>query len=367
MHLSETLTYPLKRSFETMMNDTCNKKELSPLLEAVMTSKTNWIPRETDGILKGTDQGSWDDLWYLIKSLDKHFCSNLSMFCNIKENFLVSNLEKQKKFLFTYGMGEVIIKPVFQAYLIPGVYFAPEVSLNKLSIDLLKQQGFDVVSDGDRYRLEYMFKEPTGNILDLNKLRQMQNNFLEDYFEGLDENQDRKKDDMVRVEEDMNSSEVYTFHEFVAFLNLIKNDELVSKGWDLYRDRFVKVLKWFYSHYLQRQLPGPIPPIIHGIHVHLFYLYKLIECMGGYLSVHFGQKFGALAEILGLTKKDREDIRKYYMVYLDIFTSYYKTARAPEVPAKAEEDSSLESYQWNIGKTCAPLAVQKRERETKAF
>nr|GEX58050.1 ARID DNA-binding domain-containing protein [Tanacetum cinerariifolium] len=200
------------------------------------------------------------------ESADKHPNASLERKKEInsaqpEENFLVSNLEKQKKFLFTYGMGEFIIKPVFQAYLLPRVYFAPEVSLNILSIDLLKQQGFEVVSDRDRYRLEYMFKEPTGNILYLNKLRQMQNNFLEDYFEGLDENQDRKKDEMVRVEEDMNSSEVHTFHEFVAFLNLIKNDEL--------------------------------------------------------------------------------------------------TARAPEVPAKAKEDSSLESYQWNIGKTCAPLAVQK--------
>ncbi|GJX23275.1 hypothetical protein Tco_0227720 [Tanacetum coccineum] len=48
---------------------------------------------KTDGILKGTDQGSWDDFWYLSKSSDKHFCSNLNMFCNIKENFLISNLE----------------------------------------------------------------------------------------------------------------------------------------------------------------------------------------------------------------------------------------------------------------------------------
>ncbi|GJY32978.1 ARID DNA-binding domain-containing protein [Tanacetum coccineum] len=272
---------------------------------------------------KGSGQ---NQQWYQSKSSDKHFCYNLNMFCNIKENFLISNLENQKKFLFTYGMGEVIIKPVFQAYLIPGVYFAPEVSLNILSIDLLKQQGFEVVSEGDRYRLEYMFKEPTGNILDLNKLRQMQNNFLEDYFEGLNENKDGKIDEMVRIEEDMNSSEVHTFHEFVAFLNLIKNDELVSKGLDLYRDRFVKVLKWFYNHYLQRQLPGPIPPIIHGIPIHLFDLYKLLEYMGGYLSVHFGQEFDALAEILGLTRKDGEDIRKCYMVYLDIFISYYKTS-----------------------------------------
>nr|GFA91460.1 ARID DNA-binding domain-containing protein [Tanacetum cinerariifolium] len=139
----------------------------------------------------------------------------------------------------------------------------------RMIFDLLKQQGFEVVSDGDRYRLEYMFKEPIGNILDLNKLRQMQNNFLEDYFECLDENQDRKKDEMVRVEKDINSSEVHTFHEFVAFLNLIKNDEL--------------------------------------------------------------------------------------------------TARAPEVPAEAKKDSSLESYQWNIGKTCAPLAVQRGKEKLEHF
>ncbi|GJY89192.1 ARID DNA-binding domain-containing protein [Tanacetum coccineum] len=182
----------------------------------------------TNGILKGTYQGSWDDFWYLSKSSDKHVCSNLNMFCNINKKFLVNNLEDQKKFLFTYGMGDVIIKHVFQAYLIPGVYFAPEVSLNILSIDLLNQQGFEVVSDGDRYRLEYMFKESTGNIIDLNKLRQMQNSFIENYFEGLNQNQDTKKDEMARYEEDVNPSEVHTFQEFVGFLNLIQNDDVTS-------------------------------------------------------------------------------------------------------------------------------------------
>ncbi|GJZ09794.1 hypothetical protein Tco_0544077 [Tanacetum coccineum] len=55
------------------------------------------------------------------------------------------------------------------------------------------------------YRLEYMFKEPTGNILDLNKLRQMQNNFLEDYFEGLNEIRGMERTDegmCTRIEED---------------------------------------------------------------------------------------------------------------------------------------------------------------------
>ncbi|GKE57116.1 hypothetical protein Tco_1496301 [Tanacetum coccineum] len=174
-----------------------------------------FIHFNTDGILKGIDQGSWDDFWYLSKTTDKHYCSNLNMFCNIRENFLV-----------------------------PGVYFAPEVSLNILSIDLLNQQGFEVVSDGDRYRLEYMFRESTGNMLDLNKLRNMKNTFIEDYFEGLNQNRFEKKDEMARFVEDVNPTEVHTFQEFVGFLNLIKDDNVVSRGWDSYRDRFIKVLKW---------------------------------------------------------------------------------------------------------------------------
>nr|GFA71507.1 ARID DNA-binding domain-containing protein [Tanacetum cinerariifolium] len=159
---------------------------------------------------------------------------------------------------------------------------------------------------------------------------------------------------MARFVEDTNASEVHTFYEFVAFLNLIKNDDIISKSLDIYMKRFDKVLKWFYNHYLKRPLPGTIPPIIHEVPIHLFDLYKLMDCMGGYLSVQFGQEFGALAEILGLTRSDGEEIRKCYITYLDVLISYYKTARALEDPTKVEEDSeSLEPYQWNIGKTCA--------------
>ncbi|GJU04766.1 ARID DNA-binding domain-containing protein [Tanacetum coccineum] len=44
-----------------------------------------------------------------------------------------------------------------------------------------------------------------------------------------------------------------------------------------------------------------------------------MDSMGGYLSVHFGLEFGALAEILGLTRSDGEEIRKCYMTYLEAF------------------------------------------------
>ncbi|GJV82260.1 hypothetical protein Tco_1518130 [Tanacetum coccineum] len=65
-------------------------------------------------------------------------------------------------------------------------------------------------------------------------------------------------------------------------------------------------------------------------------------------------EFVSIAEILGLTRNDGDDVKKVYMVYLDVFVSYYKTARAPQAPAEAVEDSSLESYQWSVGKNGAP-------------
>ncbi|GKC27290.1 ARID DNA-binding domain-containing protein [Tanacetum coccineum] len=253
-------------------------------------------------------------------------------------------------------------------YLIPGVHYAPEITLNILSINLLKQQGFEIIFEGDKCTLEYMFKNQQGQNMDVDKMRQRHNDYLDDYFESLDKEKTDREKEMPRFVEDTNTSEVHTFYEFVAFLNLIKNDDIISKGWDIYRERFDKVLKWFYNHYLKRPLPGTIPPIIHGVPIHLFDLYKLMDCMGGYLSVQFGQEFGALAEILGLPRSDGEEIRKCYMTYLDVFISYYKTARAPEDPTKVEEDTeSLESYQWNSGKTGAPIAEEKEKKKLEHF
>ncbi|GKF78068.1 ARID DNA-binding domain-containing protein, partial [Tanacetum coccineum] len=141
---------------------------------------------KTRGILKGTDQGTWDDFWYISNTTDKHLTSNLNLFSNFKEEFLVEKLEGQNKFLFTYGMGEIWIKNENHTYLIPGVHYAPEVTLNVLSINLLQQQGFEIIFEGDRCILEYMFKDKKGQNLDLDKMRHMHNSYMEDYYESLD-------------------------------------------------------------------------------------------------------------------------------------------------------------------------------------
>nr|GEU69683.1 ARID DNA-binding domain-containing protein [Tanacetum cinerariifolium] len=240
-------------------------------------------------------------------------------------------LSKEQTWEHEMIFGEILIKNGGNGYLIPGVHYTPEITLNILSINLLKQQGFEIIFQEDKCTLEYMFKNQQGQNMDIDKMRQMHNDFLDDYFESLDK-------------------------------------QRIGREREEPRKRFDKVLKWFYNHYLKRPLPGAIPPIIHGIPIHLFDLYKLIDCMGGYLSVQFGQEFGALAEILGLTRSDREEIKKCYMTYLEVFISYYKTARAPEDPIRGGEDSkSIESYQWNDGKTCAPIAVEKRKEKLEHF
>nr|GEZ29377.1 ARID DNA-binding domain-containing protein [Tanacetum cinerariifolium] len=126
-----------------------NKEEIKPTQPKVSIKYPEFNHFKTRGILKGTDQSTWDDLWYLSSTTDKHLCNNLNFLRKIKENFLVEKLEDQMKFLFTYGLGEVVIKNDNQGYLIPGVHYAPEVTLNILSIDLLHKQGFETFVEED--------------------------------------------------------------------------------------------------------------------------------------------------------------------------------------------------------------------------
>nr|GEW89978.1 ARID DNA-binding domain-containing protein [Tanacetum cinerariifolium] len=182
------------------------------------------------------------------------------------------------------------------------------------------------------------------------------------------------EDDLIKINGNIYSTKVNTFNEYVAFLNLIKHNEVVSQEWDSFRKKFDKVVKWFYNHYLEKSLPCPIPPIINVIQIHLFDLYKLIKGLGRYLSVYFGDEFGTIGKILGLSKQDGKEVKKCYIKYLDVFTSYYKTARVSkqeynyilDIPTrKVEEDKErtcLISHQWDFAETCAPIKRTKYQR-----
>ncbi|GKD57313.1 ARID DNA-binding domain-containing protein [Tanacetum coccineum] len=179
-------------------------KELLTTKPTVSLKYPEWIHFSTKCMIKGTDQGHWDDIWYISNNTNMHLCSKLNLFCNIKESFAVNKLDDQMKFLFIYGIGEV--KNGDQGYLIPGVHYAPEVTLNILSIEQLERQGFDIIYEDNTCRLSYMFSNPNDHKLNEDKLRVMQNEFLENYFDSLekgDTTTGMKTDGMLSMDNDL--------------------------------------------------------------------------------------------------------------------------------------------------------------------
>nr|GEU97087.1 protein kinase, ATP binding site-containing protein [Tanacetum cinerariifolium] len=320
-----------------------------PLPEPKVSVKyPEFIHFKTTGIIDGTDTGTWDDFWYVSATTNKHMTANLDFLLNLKEDFVVETLEKQKRILFTYGIGEVLIKNGIGTYMIPGVHYAPEVTLNILSIELLRQQGFEIIWNGDRCMLVYMFKDKQGKNINIDKLREQHNTYLENYFDTLDRSANIQREIERPCEKEDSETEIGNFQECVAFLDLIKEGRALSSKWEIHRERFNRIITWFFNHFLMKPLPGSLPPIIKGVTIHLFDLHELMECMGGYKSVQFEGDFEGLAEILGLKRSDGMDIRRCYLDYLEPLVSNYKAARSsnPESstsgsPSKRKRKASI--------------------------
>nr|GEX62406.1 ARID DNA-binding domain-containing protein [Tanacetum cinerariifolium] len=388
---------------------------------------------KTKGILKGTDMDTWDDFWYVSSTTNKHMTSNLEFFTNLKEDFSVDFLEEQKKFLFTYGIGEVLISNGDRTYLIPGST-KPRKYRNKPSQMKFVQRKIKREIKGFGPSARQIIKECKAMLR--NKIEQinlfnsiLSSNKFRDYacfycpqkghvakscptklsderlyaqagsttFKHGDEAtrarikmnkdmvacfkcherghfankcpQDKGMNIKRRIEpicdETKDDGDVHNFQECVASLNLIKQDNGTSKEWKDHRDKFNKVLKWFFNYYLNRSLPGMLPPTIKGVTIHLFVLYKLIECMGGFLHVQFCQKFGVLAEIL--SRSDGEEIQRCYIDYLEVLVSYYKTARSSRDPTRRNEDlECFKGYRCD-GNMDVTMAAKKGKGQAEHF
>nr|GEW44129.1 ARID DNA-binding domain-containing protein [Tanacetum cinerariifolium] len=209
---------------------------------SVMLKCPKSIHFSTTCMIKGTDHANWDDIWCISNHIHKHLCYKLDSFCNIKEDFSVKKLKNQNKFLFTYGIGEVLIKDGGQGLLVPGVHYAPEVTLNILSIDILEKQGYEIKYEGNRCTLVYMFSNKENQKFDEDRMRTLQNKYLEDYFELMTKKDEGMGEDMIRIKGNLYSTKVQTFNEYVVFLNLIKQDDIVDHEWDFFRNRFNKTI-----------------------------------------------------------------------------------------------------------------------------
>ncbi|GKA84099.1 ARID DNA-binding domain-containing protein [Tanacetum coccineum] len=169
----------------------------------VMVTYPETIHFSTISMIKDTDLTTWDEIWYVSDKLDRHVCYKLDFFCNIKENFTVTNLENQRKFLFSYGMGEILIEQGRNKLIIPSVCYTPEVTLNILSQELLEKQGFTICYEGNRCSIVPMFKDKKVVHFDEDRMRMMHNKYIQDYFESITE---RKEEGM---QQDQSRSKKY--------------------------------------------------------------------------------------------------------------------------------------------------------------
>nr|GEY48915.1 ARID DNA-binding domain-containing protein [Tanacetum cinerariifolium] len=156
----------------------------------------------TDYMVKGSDNGNWDNIWYITNAYKRHMSPTKSLFKRIINRFRMEDVEeKERKFIFSYGVGETTVETKEGSLVIPNVLYTPEITLNVLSIDQLEDQ-------------------------------------------------------------------------------------------------------------------GDLPPVIGVVKVDLLRLYKLVDNLGGYMNVTFGNKWKKVEQLLGLTQDDKEAVKECYKEYI---------------------------------------------------
>nr|GEX21271.1 ARID DNA-binding domain-containing protein [Tanacetum cinerariifolium] len=241
--------------------------------------------------------------------------------------------EDERKFIFSYGVGEARIETKVEALIIPNVHYTPEVTMNVLSMEQLEKQGYIVTYECNICVIKYMFDEEKGvedvqedSIMDCEDSARMiesHNKFLDEYFESIDPK--------IGPKEDMNGTlyamKVNTFPRFISFLDLIKIYKLVYKNWEVLARKFIEMLEWFYLGYLGQDVLGELPPVIGVTKVDLLGLYKFVDNLGGYMNVSFNNKWNEIAKLLGVTQENQDAIKECYKEYIGMAKIYYEEAK----------------------------------------
>ncbi|GJS32522.1 ARID DNA-binding domain-containing protein [Tanacetum coccineum] len=274
--------------------------------------------------------------------------------------------------IFSYGVGEVTVDTRDRNLVIPCVLYTPETTLNVLSIDQLEDQGYIVKYNNNKCSLHYMFDEARTKITQEEETKEddgsenvvaEHNKYLDEYFESIDPKEDcslvkgledlkwDRNDVHDYVDEEyiswngsLYAIKVNSFSRFLSFLNLIKKDSIVYKHWDVFSKRYLDMVKWFYLVYLNEDVLEQIPPIIGVVKIDLLGLHKMVDSLGGYLSVTLGNKWKKVAELHGLTEDDEEAIKKCYKKFIEMVQVYYETAEKPwhdKKPVENVVDSSI--------------------------
>ncbi|GKA50172.1 ARID DNA-binding domain-containing protein [Tanacetum coccineum] len=321
----------------------------------------------TDYMIEGTDDANWNETWYVSSAYKIHMCPTRQLFKNLKYKFeMIEKEEIEKKFIFSYGVGDVIMEAKEGNFVIPNVHYTPEVTLNVLSIDLLEEQGYIVETSNNKCSIHYMFGRPrTGKAQDesfteddgLKHVVAEHNKFLDKYFKsikpkdegslvkGLENLKWDRNDEHDYVDEEYiswNGSlyeiKVNSLPRFLSFMNLIKKDSMVYKHWDIFSKKYLDMLKWFYLVYLNYDRLDEIPPVVGVMEINLLSLHKMVDNLGGYLCVTLGDKWKTIASLQGLTDDDGEAMKECYRKFIDMVQVYYEIAKKPWYERKPKED-----------------------------
>ncbi|GJR13535.1 hypothetical protein Tco_0796187 [Tanacetum coccineum] len=197
-----TSNCPNKKSrttIEVPAKDNNSKKPTDMRIEEKLKYPEN-VHVKTDYMIEGTDFSNWDNIWYVSSAYKKHMSPTKSLFKRLKSRFRMEGTEEnEKKFIFSYGIGEAVVETNENEIVIPCVLYTPEVTLNVLSLDQLLAQGFVITYGHNKCRISYMFGEENmvydGDRdrgkgkeceIDTREMVAKHNKFLEEYFESID-------------------------------------------------------------------------------------------------------------------------------------------------------------------------------------
>ncbi|GKD28711.1 ARID DNA-binding domain-containing protein, partial [Tanacetum coccineum] len=120
---------------------------------------------KTDYMVEGSDKQNWDKIWYVGSAYKNHMSPTKSLFKRLKDNFKMLDIEEdERKFIFSYGVGEASVETKDGALVIPNVYYTPEITMNVLNVEQLENQGYVVTYERNKCGIRYMFDEGEGMI-----------------------------------------------------------------------------------------------------------------------------------------------------------------------------------------------------------
>ncbi|KAL9995747.1 putative transcription factor interactor and regulator CCHC(Zn) family [Helianthus debilis subsp. tardiflorus] len=317
------------------------------------------VEERLEFILDGTDGGYWSDMWYVSKSLKRHFCNNIDMFKRIKNMSHVETKTGENHSFFIRGVGVVDVVSGSENIRIQSVLYTTDIDKNVLSYDQLITQGFTVKFMGDRCKIYPTFSIPINNKRnshsgmtreeELGELEKQsviekghehekyKTDFLNDYFEKLNLSASEPDWNILILQ----AMKFNNFSDCKALLDMLDDVEYFLKYKHYLEITFEKMIEWFLKVKLEIQ-SRPLPAVIsNNRKVGLLDLYMAVKREGGHRRVTENGMWAMIAKDAGFEFEDGEYMRLIYAVYLDVLVYYYKV-KITQATAYRMEDEKIE-------------------------